>query len=95
MIPKTNLKPYLAVNFVCSHYCTSYDRGVNVSNLTGSDDQCLPGRKGVLCGACKPGLSHVLGSPTKCKSMFKLESLVPDYYFSTLWCVHSYPVNTS
>ena len=49
--------------FVLGHSCIycnpepSFRRTVNVFHL---DDQCLPGRTGVLCGACKPGLSRML-----------------------------------
>ena len=80
---------YLAVNLYCSHYCTSHDYRINVSNRTSFDDQCLPGRTGILCGACKPGLSSILGSPTKCKpcSSWNLLFLIPIFLLSGLFIV--------
>ena len=41
------------------HYCRS---GLEPISVFDPDDQCLPGRTGVLCGACKPGLSRNLES---------------------------------
>ena len=80
---------YLAVNLYCSHYCTSYDYIINVSNQTSFDDQCLPGRTGILCGACKLGLSRILGSLTKCKacSSWNLLFLIPIFLLSGIFIV--------
>ena len=44
-------------------YCKSHALSLNLSN---PDDQCSFSRSGVLCGACRPGLSHVLGT-SNCK----------------------------
>ena len=46
-----------------SDYCKSHALFLNLSN---PDDQCSFSRSGVLCGACRPGLSHVLGT-SNCK----------------------------
>ena len=65
-------------------YCSHNSRAVNVSHL---DDQCLPGRTGVMCGACKPGLSHILEQfrvPVGCMkcSNKNLAFLIPVFLFS-------------
>ena len=44
-------------------YCKSHALFLNLSS---PDDQCSFSRSGVLCGACRPGLSHVLGT-SNCK----------------------------
>ena len=47
-------------------YCSPGDVDVDVTNLTIEEDmQCDVGRAGVLCGACKGGLSLALGT-SKC-----------------------------
>ena len=68
-------------------YCNpepSFRRTVSVFHL---DDQCLPGRTGVLCGACKPGLSRILEQfrvPADCMncSNTNLAFLIPLVLFS-------------
>ena len=77
---------YLAVSTYCSHHCVSHHHRINTSNLTSFDDQCLLGRTGILCGACKSGLSCVLGSLTKCKSCssWNLLFLIPIFLLSGL-----------
>ena len=44
-------------------YCNSYATSLNLSN---PDEQCTSSRSGILCGACQPGLSQMLGT-SKCK----------------------------
>ena len=48
-------------------YCTkpNISRFMNLNQPEGSDAQCALNRTGLLCGACKPGLSLSLGS-SKC-----------------------------
>jgi len=47
-------------------FCLPHDVDINVTNLTiEEDEQCDVGRTGVLCGACKEGLSLALGT-SKC-----------------------------
>ena len=46
-------------------YC-SVDEGSLLIDMSYRDEQCAHNRSGVLCGACKAGLSQVLGS-SKCK----------------------------
>jgi len=47
-------------------FCLPHDVDINVTNLTiKEDEQCDVGRTGVLCGACKEGLSLALGT-SKC-----------------------------
>ena len=36
-------------------------------SITELDEQCIRGQRGVLCGACKPGLSHILGLSHECR----------------------------
>ena len=49
-------------------FCLPNDVDINVTNLTiKEDEQCAVGRTGVLCGACKEGLSLALGT-SKCIS---------------------------
>ena len=79
---------YLTANFHCFHYCSLQSHSIRVSNIT-FDDQCLPGRTGVLCGACKPELSRVLGSYSKCKlcSNQNLIFLIPLFLLSGVFIV--------
>ena len=61
-------KCYLTHARDCYYYCNQKDHHVNITSWTVHDDQqCLPGRTGILCGACKAGLSQILGSGTKCQ----------------------------
>ena len=80
---------YLTVNFHCFHYCSLESHSILVSNKTTFDDQCLPGHTGVLCGACKPELSRVLGSYSKCKvcSNENLIFLIPLFILSGVFIV--------
>ena len=80
---------YLTANFHCFHYCSLQSHSIDVYNKTTFDDQCLSGRTGVLCGACKPGLSRVLGSHSKCKlcSSWNLIFLIPLFLLSGLFIV--------
>ena len=69
----------------CYYYCNQNDHYVNITNYTVFDDQqCLSGLTGILCGACKPGLSRVLGSLTKCQkcSNKNLSFLIPLFFLS-------------
>ena len=49
-------------------YCNSFVLSLNLSS---PDDQCNYNRSGILCGACQPGLSQVLGT-SKCKKCSNL-----------------------
>ena len=54
----------IAVNHHCPYdYCKSHDLFLNLST---PDDQCAFSRSGILCGACQPGQSMVLGT-SNCK----------------------------
>ena len=57
----------LIVSDYCGDYCI--DNGRNVSILDGQidSDQCIPGRTGILCGACKRGFSYSFNALSKCK----------------------------
>lgn len=75
---------YLSKARDCYLYCQK-DHYVNITSSTIYDDQqCIPGRTGILCGACKPGLSQVLGSSTKCQecSNRNLFFLIPLIFLS-------------
>ena len=43
-------------------YCLPYCVHINLNLVNGADAQCANNRSGLLCGACKPGLSLSLGS---------------------------------
>ena len=79
---------YLATSALCNYHCSSDALTLDVSNRTtlNTDDQCLPGRTGIVCGACKEGLSRVLGEDTKCKpcSHLNLLFLIPTFLLSGL-----------
>ena len=49
----------LAIGHSC-HYCNS--TGLKAVNVFHLDHQCLLGRTGIMCSACKPGHSHILES---------------------------------
>ena len=76
---------YFSEAFWCDLYCNHMGHSITITkwNVSG-DQQCLPGRTGVLCGACKPGLSRILGSLTKCKvcSNKNLPFLIPLFLLS-------------
>ena len=62
----------IAVHQHCPHdYCKPHTLSLNLST---PDDQCSSNRSGILCGACQPGLSHVLGTSNckKCSSLWLL-----------------------
>ena len=76
----------------CILYCNpepSFQRTVSVFHL---DDQCLPGRTGIMCGGCKPGLSrileqfHVPAGCVKCSNS-NLAFLIPLFLFSGILLV--------
>ena len=46
-------------------YCITSNVSINLNQPNGADAQCAFNRMGMLCGACKPGLSLSLGS-SKC-----------------------------
>ena len=56
-------------------YCKPYPLSLN---LSAPDDQCNFSRSGILCGACQPGLSLVLGTSNckKCSNTWLLLILV-------------------
>ena len=63
----------IAVNRNCPFgYCKTNFTAVNVFN---QQDQCNFNRRGVLCGACRPGLSLVLGT-SQCKQCSNLYLLL-------------------
>ena len=69
------------VSRMCVYYCSSDYPYISISDL---DKQCIRGRMGVLCGACKPGLSHILGLSHECRkcSDKKLFIYIPSVLFS-------------
>ena len=81
--------------FVLSHgcrYCTPKPTERKTINVFHLDDQCLPGRTGVMCGACKPGLSRILEQfrvPAGCVkcSNDNLAFLIPLFLFSGIMLV--------
>ena len=80
-----------AFSYKCA-YCThepTENRALNVFHL---DGQCLPGRTGIMCGACKPGLSRIMEQfhvPTGCVkcSNSNLAFLIPLFLFSGILLV--------
>ena len=58
---------YLVHQYCPFDYCVPPNMSVplNLSSENGADSQCALNRTGMLCGACKPGLSLSLGS-SKC-----------------------------
>ena len=73
-------------------YCTIDYTGPRTVSVFHLDDQCLPGRTGVLCGACKPGLSRMLEQfrvPADCMkcSNTNLTFLIPLFLFSGILLV--------
>lgn len=57
-----------SVAFGCFHYCSQTERCVYMIKWNISDDQqCLAGLTGISCSTCKPGLSRMLGSLSKCQ----------------------------
>jgi len=60
-------------NFCPFDYCNPFAKNVS---LTKTDSQCAFQRTGILCGACKPGLSLALGSSQCLKCSNKYVSLI-------------------
>ena len=56
-------------------YCKSYALSLNLST---PDYQCSSNRSGILCGACQPGLSQVLGTSNckRCSNLWILLTFV-------------------
>ena len=56
-------------------YCKSYALSLNLSV---PDEQCSSYRSGILCGACQPGFSQVLGTSNckKCSNVWILLTLI-------------------
>ena len=56
-------------------YCKPY---ALLLNLSTPDDQCSSNRSGILCGACQPGLSQVLGTSNckRCSNVWLLLTIV-------------------
>ena len=50
----------------CGYNCNQSGNVINVS-ISELDGQCLLGHTGVMCGACKPGYSRILGDVYECK----------------------------
>ena len=54
----------------CDYYCSTIaddSSGVIRVPVTDLDSQCSIGHTGILCGACKPGYSRVLGGTLECR----------------------------
>ena len=66
LINNDSLCETLVVSHMCVYYCSLTPHSSNVS-VYKLDKQCIRGRTGVLCGACKPGLSHILGLSHECR----------------------------
>ena len=67
----------------CYDYCRYSDRNVSIHKL---DEQCLDGRTGVLCGACKKGLSRVHGTYMSQECRVCSNSTLWWYILSKLLC---------
>ena len=70
------------VSTSCDYYC-KHSSCIDITNL---DDQCLSGRTGVLCGACKPGLSRVIGQSFACKKCSNTHLLFWFQFIFSLEC---------
>ena len=66
-INNTNSSGYLVYKYCPFDYCVppNASQPINLNLPNGVDSQCALNRTGILCGACKPGLSLSLGS-SKC-----------------------------
>ena len=64
-------------NFCPFDYCNPFAKNVS---LTETDSQCAFQHAGVLCGACKPGLSLALGSSQCLKCSHKFLSLIVVFF---------------
>ena len=50
----------------CNYYCNQAEDIINVS-VSHLDSQCSPNHTGIMCGACKPGYSRILGNILECR----------------------------
>ena len=50
----------------CNYYCNQTSDIINVS-VSYLDGQCLQNHTGIMCGACKPGYSRILGNILECR----------------------------
>ena len=75
----------LVVSSHCDYnYCSYIDYDFSlISDLT-DDSMCFENREGILCGACKPGYSRILGSIQSCRkcSNQMLLYLIPCFFLS-------------
>ena len=63
----------IIINFHCPFdYCKIHNLSLNLST---PDDQCASNRSGILCGACQPRLSLVLGT-LNCKKCSNIQLLL-------------------
>ena len=79
-VNKANTSGYLIYQYCPFDYCLLPNQSspLNLNLPHGEDEQCALNRRGLLCGACKPGLSLSLGS-SKC--------LKCPYYWPALFAV--------
>ena len=56
----------LVVTPNCNYYCNQENDIINVS-ISHLDSQCSLNHTGIMCGACKPGYSRILGNILECK----------------------------
>ena len=67
---RSSICDHLVVTPNCDYYCRSsennHDAIINIS-ISDFDGQCVPGHTGIMCGACKPGYSRVLGGALVCQ----------------------------
>ena len=66
-VNRSNSSGYLVYKYCPFDYCVppNASEPINLNQPSGVDSQCALNRTGMLCGACKPGLSLSLGS-SKC-----------------------------
>ena len=50
----------------CNYYCNQENDIINVS-ISHLDSQCSLNHTGIMCGACKPGFSRILGNVLECR----------------------------
>ena len=68
----------------CNYYCSQTSNIINVS-ISYLDSQCSPNHTGIMCGACKPGYSRILGSILECRkdcTNTNLFFLIPFFFAS-------------
>lgn len=56
----------LVVTPNCNYYCNQQNDIINVS-ISHLDSQCSQNHTGIMCGACKPGFSRILGNILECR----------------------------